>query len=98
MWNQQDGMVGLGQFPDGHVADAANDISADGTVIVGNGGCGGFVWMQNTGIMPFCSLPGAPEATSLNRVSDDNSFFIGTTNAGGFVYSIAGGVGLLPES
>lgn len=60
-WTQATGMVGLGDLPGGIFDSKATGVSADGSVVVGNGtGFYGtaFRWTQATGMVGLGYLPG----------------------------------------
>jgi len=89
----QTGMVPLIPFPPGFHSGQANDVSADGTVVVGTinganlpGGVGfwePFRWTPSTGYFPLGNL-GAPQ-TNGAAVSADGAVVVGFSNFGSHV-------------
>ena len=72
----------LGDLPGGDVFTRPNDISADGSVIVGVSesslGSEAFRWTLDTGIVGLGDLPGGFESSSANGVSADGTIIVGT--------------------
>ncbi len=60
-WTPETGMVGLGDLPGGIFSSGANDVSADGSVVVGAGVSitgEAFRWTAQTGLVPLRPLQG----------------------------------------
>jgi probable HAF family extracellular repeat protein len=106
-WTLAGGMVGLGILPGGaFVGSAASDVSADGSVVVGQAyGAGGeaFRWSAADGMVGLGNLPGGT-SSGASGVSANGSVIVGSgrnssnrqeafrwTEAGGMV-----GIGDLP--
>jgi uncharacterized membrane protein len=70
MWTAETGMVGLG------LPGAANDVSADGTVIVG-GAEQAFRWTAENGFVWLGDLPGGPVASVAVAVSSGGETAVG---------------------
>jgi probable HAF family extracellular repeat protein len=83
-WTDAGGMIGLGDLPGGDVFSAANDASADGSVIVGFGttadGQEAFRWTATGGMAGIGDLPGGAFASTALGVSYDGSVVIGTAS------------------
>ena len=84
-WTQETGMVDLGSYPDGWSGgyDFATSVSADGSVIVGQGsdfkssnGAKAFRWTQSGGIVALGNLPGGFDSITTD-VSADGSVIVG---------------------
>ena len=69
-WTQATGLVGLGHLP-GQDIGVADDVSADGTVIVGQSASRGFRWTAATGMVDLGDLPGGDTYTHAVAVSTD---------------------------
>jgi len=85
-WTAATGMVGLGDLPGGVVQSIANNVSADGSVVVGestsSAGKEAFRWTAATGMVGLGDLPGGSfESTGLS-VSADGSVVVGTGRNG----------------
>lgn len=92
-WTAATGMVGLGDLPGGYFISAAAGVSADGSVVVGNGSTevlvDGFLekrgepfrWTASTGMVSIGLLPGAPYNGYATDVSADGSLVVGTSSA-----------------
>jgi probable HAF family extracellular repeat protein len=93
-------MVGLGDLPGGAFLSAADDVSADGSVIVGQGvsasGFEAFRWTSGGGMVGLGDLPGGAFESAAWDVSADGSVTVGhgTTALGAeaFVWTSAGGM------
>ena len=95
-WTSQTGFVALGPMPPGFFAGQANDVSADGTVVVGtiNGSTlptgeaffQPFRWSATTGIVPLGTL-GGPQTNGV-AVSADGSVVVGSSNFGGSSFHV----------
>lgn len=80
LWTQAGGMIGLGDLPGGNFNSTAIDMSADGSIVVGNGTTGavgnneaqqGFRWTQSTGMVAM----GA--GSRVDAISADGSTMVG---------------------
>jgi uncharacterized membrane protein len=85
IWDEESGFQGLGPLPDGWGKSLAQEISPDGSTVVGVGGPPGviltelgypFRWTRETGIRPFSTLPDTNRAWP-NGVSQDGSIIVG---------------------
>ena len=80
-WMLTGGMSGLGDFPGGDYNRAANDVSADGSVIVGFGtsdiGREAFRWTEGAGIVGIGDLPGGLFKSTAIGISADSSTVVG---------------------
>jgi probable HAF family extracellular repeat protein len=107
-WTQREGMVSLGNLPDGGFKQSwAVGVSADGSVIVGYGdpdGSGnwdrhqGFRWTKGGGMALVGSLDGAARYEALG-VSADGSVTVGDGGTQAFRWTPRGGavgLGVLP--
>jgi probable HAF family extracellular repeat protein len=75
-WTQTDGMIGLGDLPGGRVIGVANDVSADGSVIVGDSETfyqdgvravnEAFYWTASSGMLNLRDLLVSSGVTGLN--------------------------------
>jgi probable HAF family extracellular repeat protein len=74
-WTQAGGMVDIGSL-NGSTHYWPEDVSADGSVVVGNGGQQAFRWTQSGGIVGLGVLPGRSESRAV-AVSDDGSVVVG---------------------
>jgi probable HAF family extracellular repeat protein len=104
-WTSDDGMVGLGDLPGGrsYLGSIAQDVSADGSVIVGYGegenasGTEAFRWTSDDGMVGLGHLPGCSQSWAYG-VSDDGSVIVGecytisNTTREGFVWTEADGM------
>jgi len=88
-WTQATGMVDIGDLPGGDPHGIANDVSADGSVVVGASssfaGSEGFIWKAATGMVGIGDLPGGFFGSSAEGVSADGTVVVGygTGPAGG---------------
>ena len=80
LWTQAGGMIGLGDLPGGNFNSTAIDMSADGSIVVGNGTTGapgddaiqqGFRWTQSTGMVAM------GVGSRVNAISADGSTMVG---------------------
>lgn len=107
-WTQREGMVSLGNLPDGNFKQSwAVGVSGDGSVIVGYGdpdGAGkwenhrGFRWTQRSGMVPL-GAPDKPTHEAL-AVSRDGSVIVGDDGTRAFRWTQRGGIadlGVLPS-
>jgi probable HAF family extracellular repeat protein len=97
-WTPATGMVDLGDLPGGDPHGIANDVSADGSVVVGASssfaGNEGFVWRPATGMVAIGDLPGGFFGSSAEGVSADGSVIVGygTGPAGSEAIRIVAGI------
>ena len=81
-WTQADGMVGLGDLPDGVFESHAIALSSDGSAIVGRGssasGKEAFLWTGATGLFGLGDLPGGAFESLAWDISGDGSLVVGT--------------------
>jgi probable HAF family extracellular repeat protein len=97
-WTQATGMVSLGSLGGGN--STAGDVSADGTVIVGQGlsssGYEAYRWTQATGMLGLGDLPGGAFYSTAYGVSDDGKIVVGygtsTLGQEAFRWAAAGGM------
>ncbi|MEN6386953.1 MAG: PEP-CTERM sorting domain-containing protein [Phycisphaerales bacterium] len=82
-WTTETGMVGIGDLQGGDFDSYAEDISADGSVIIGTGtsdlGAEAFRWTQETGIVGLGDFEGGDFESHAYAVSADGSIIIGTS-------------------
>jgi probable HAF family extracellular repeat protein len=100
-WTMGTGMVSLGQLPGAAINSEAHDVSADGSVIVGNGGSNleaeAFLWTSAGGMMGLGYLPGFDDESRAFGVSADGTVVVGETRGGAgamiaFVWTQADGM------
>jgi probable HAF family extracellular repeat protein len=99
-WTSSEGLVGLGDLPGGNVNSFANGVSADGSVIVGEGfsasGSEAFRWTSASGLVGLGDLPGGAFGSSATAVSADGQTVVGvSTSASGleaFLWTTSGGM------
>jgi probable HAF family extracellular repeat protein len=98
-WTQAGGAVGLGDLPDGTLNSHSFGVSADGSVIVGQGnsaaGAEAFRWTQDDGMVGLGILPGF-DFSLAQDVSADGSIVVGSvgfdvTYAGAFIWDATHG-------
>lgn len=81
VWTPDGGMVGLGDLPGGSVGSWANDVSPDGSVVVGSGTTDtrseAFRWTAEDGMVGLGVLPGDYVSSSATAVSSDGTTVIG---------------------
>jgi probable HAF family extracellular repeat protein len=74
-------MVDLGDLPGGDPHGIANDVSADGSVVVGSSssfsGSEGFIWTAATGMLGIGDLAGGFFGSSAEGVSADGGVVVG---------------------
>jgi probable HAF family extracellular repeat protein len=79
-------MVGIGDLPGGTISAAANNVSANGSVIVGtsrsSNGQEAFRWTQSGGMVGLGDLPGGSFSSNAWATSADGSIIIGNAQAG----------------
>jgi probable HAF family extracellular repeat protein len=82
-WTAGTGMVGLGDLPGGSSASAAQDVSGDGSTIVGEGhsapGTEAFRWTSGTGMVGLGDLAGGSFSSSAAGISADGSVVVGSS-------------------
>jgi probable HAF family extracellular repeat protein len=81
-WTEAEGMQGLGMLYKGGNANFANDVSADGTIIIGTSGIAhspleAFRWTKADGLQGLGDLPGANVASHANALSADGLVVVG---------------------
>ena len=80
------GLVSLGDLPGGIEDGIANDVSFDGSTIVGRSnsanGYEGFRWTEAGGMEPLGDLPGGMFVSTPLDVTDDGSTVIGYSHTG----------------
>ena len=76
-WTQDSGMVNIGSL-NGSTRYEAFGVSADGSVVVGDGGSQAFRWTQNGGIEGLGVLPGRMNSRAID-VSGDGSVAVGSS-------------------
>jgi probable HAF family extracellular repeat protein len=100
-WTEATGRVSLGALPATNSESFANEISADGSVIVGGSNSGAandfvaFRWTQSGGMVGLGDLPGGSVRSSAYDVSADGSVVVGTSDSGipdSFVWTAASGM------
>lgn len=100
-WTEATGRVSLGALPATNLESFANEISADGSVIVGFSNSGAandrvaFRWTQSGGMVGLGDLPGGSVQSIAFDVSADGSVVVGTSDSGipdSFVWSAASGM------
>jgi probable HAF family extracellular repeat protein len=101
-WTQGTGMVGLGDLPGGSFWSNAQNVSADGSVVVGQSsgayGYEAFRWTQGTGMIGLGSLPGGLFVSAATGVSADGSVIVGYSVGGEvFVWNSTQGMRSLRE-
>lgn len=79
-------MVSLGDLPEGNFGSVANDVSADGNVIVGQAnsanGPEAFRWTEAEGMVGLGDLPGVRFSSEALAVSADGSIIVGQSFSG----------------
>ena len=87
-WTSDEGLVWLGDLPGGDFYSRANGISADGSVIVGEGmnesGTTAYRWTSSEGMVDIGRLPGSFYSTA-TAVSADGEVVIGFSATGGLL-------------
>ena len=84
-WTQATGMVGIGDLPGGLFESNAYGISADGSVVVGQGNTDvgdkgeAFRWTQATGMVGLGDLPGGATYGFAQGVSGDGLVVVGAS-------------------
>ena len=81
-WTSAGGMVGLGDLPGGIFQSSANDISADGSVVVGYGyptatSTEAFRWTSAGGMVGLGDLAGGTTFSGADAISGDGSVIVG---------------------
>jgi probable HAF family extracellular repeat protein len=102
-WTQGTGMVGLGDLPGGIFWSSAINVSADGSVVVGQSsgayGYEAFRWTQGTGMIGLGFLPvGGFSVSAATGVSADGSVVVGHSGSGEvFIWNSTQGMRSLRE-
>jgi probable HAF family extracellular repeat protein len=102
-WTQGTGMVGLGDLPGGSFWSNAQNVSADGSVVVGQSsgayGYEAFRWTQGTGMIGLGFLPvGGFSVSAATGVSADGSVVVGHSGSGEvFIWNSTQGMRSLRE-
>lgn len=100
-WTEATGRVSLGALPATNIYSFANEISADGSVIVGGSNTGAandrvaFRWTQSGGMVGLGDLPGGSVNSQAMDVSADGSVVVGISDSGvpdSFVWTAASGM------
>ena len=100
-WTEATGRMSLGALPATNLESFANEISADGSVIVGRSNTGtandvvAFRWTQSGGMVGLGDLPGGSVRSIAYDVSADGSVVVGTSDSGipdSFVWTAASGM------
>lgn len=100
-WTEATGRVSLGALPATNIQSFANEISADGSVIVGGSNTGtandrvAFRWTQSGGMVGLGDLPGGSVNSQATDVSADGSVVVGISDSGvpdSFVWTAASGM------
>ena len=99
-WTQTSGLTMLGGVPVGFVAEVAHAVSADGTVVVGDGtsvlGREAFRWTATGGLQRLGDLPGGALTSQAFGVSGGGQVIVGVaTSAAGeeaFIWDQANGM------
>lgn len=84
-WTPDEGMVGLGFLggAENRKLSGANDVSADGSVIIGYTSIGdsnastAFRWTEATGMVPLTDLPGGHDSPGASDLSADGRWIAG---------------------
>jgi probable HAF family extracellular repeat protein len=87
LWEEGEGMTGLGTLSQTNQGSAAHGVSADGSVVVGlshidTGEWRAFRWTQGTGIQNLGILPGYDQSQA-DYVSDDGQVIVGFSSKNG---------------
>jgi probable HAF family extracellular repeat protein len=84
-WTEAGGLVTLGDLPGGQVVSTANDVTADGSGVVGYGRVAGgnqaYLWTEATGMVGLGYLPGGGRYSTATAVSADGSVIVGTSDS-----------------
>jgi probable HAF family extracellular repeat protein len=93
--------MGLGGLPGGGFNSFAYDISADGSVVVGEGlsasGGEAFRWTQDDGMVGLGDLPGGSFSSKAFGTSANGSVVVGGSGADAFRWTQSGGIVGLPS-
>jgi probable HAF family extracellular repeat protein len=85
-WTSDGGMVGMGDLPGGSFYSRANGVSADGSVIVGEGttefGTQAYRWTTADGMVALGNQPGGDFFSSASAVSSDGLVVVGRSWSG----------------
>ncbi|NRA00706.1 MAG: PEP-CTERM sorting domain-containing protein, partial [Myxococcales bacterium] len=87
-WTEEGGMVGLGDLPGGYFGSGAYAVSADGSVVVGEGisasstpGYEAFQWTQGSGMLGLGDLPGGGFYSKALAVSASGAVVVGGSHS-----------------
>ena len=96
MWTAGGGMVGLGDLLGGGFNSTALAVSANGSVIVGNGtaatGNEAFRWTAHDGMVGLGYLHSGDASSYARSISADGSTIIGDSNGTAFLWTVATGM------
>ena len=77
-WTGSDGMTALGLPPTGCNGSEINDLSSDGTILVGTSGVDeAFFWTAESGMVLLGDLPGGPVRSAAKAISGDGTVVVG---------------------
>ena len=84
-WTDGTGLVGLGDLAGGKFFSDANDVSQDGSIVVGIGesasGREAFRWTSEDGMVGLGDLPGGTFFSEAHQISRDGSVIVGTSQS-----------------
>ena len=89
-WTEEGGFQRLGDLPGGNFASRAMDVSADGSIVVGEsyselsqpvGWTEAFVWTESAGMVGLGDLPGGVFRSSALAISEDGSTVVGASSS-----------------
>jgi probable HAF family extracellular repeat protein len=96
IWTAGGGLIGLGDLAGGAFNSRAVDVSADGSVIAGNGTSGfgpeAFFWTQATGIVGLGSLSANPFGSRATAISGDGKVIVGESGGQAFRWTRSTGM------
>jgi probable HAF family extracellular repeat protein len=91
VWTSGGGLVALGDLPGGNFDSYANDVSADGSTVVGKGasasGDEAFLWTSGGGMVGLGDLPGGGFYSEAHATSADGSIVVGETSLQALPYN-----------
>jgi probable HAF family extracellular repeat protein len=87
-WTAETGMVGLGDLPGGFLRSQAHAVSAEGSVVIGQGGIDGpnieaFRWTEAGGMVGLGVIEGFTIESEANGISANGSVVVGLSRAQG---------------
>jgi probable HAF family extracellular repeat protein len=99
-WGPATGLVSLGDFPGGQLGSAARAVSADGSVVAGDGqtdlGGEAFRWTESDGMVSLGDLPGGATSSVATGISADGSIVVGmgasSLDTEAFIWTAEGGM------